>query len=461
MGYEIPDIIAKINKDRGGIKIATLDQARSLILKRFFSGSFYVDDLTGGGYAYKRIQMLFGAKSSGKNAQLQQMIAYNQRLCRKCLVESHQNKIRPDYWESSDRWTTLLRDVMGYQRCTCEEKFEPKKYIIFDFERSLSIEAAKFNSIRNISYTGDSGVVIVDELDYNDSVVRQETLSLKEKITDKEKKELETLEAWLLTLKIETQIVEQAPVTDYLRDCGVIIPELLVTDPPDTEEGIAYCQELIKGNAVDAIIWDSLQAAVPKYITDRDADKATMGVEAKQNGLLMRLVSSAFSAEDITNELEAYKPALFITSQVRAKLGGFVSGPDTYSGGNAVQHHISLALEVKRQNFLDQYGKEASFGKDFYGQRVRVRPDKNKLSAMGASQEYDYYFRACDEHGVGEIDHIPEIIDLGVKYGVVTKNGSFYKFKGQNIQGIQNLSKELKNNPDAVKEIYRGIANKR
>ena len=461
MSYSIPDVIAKINKEKGGIKISTLDQAKSLILKRFFSGSFYIDDLTGGGYAYKRIQMLFGAKSSGKNAQLQQMIAYNQRLCRKCLMEGHQDKIRPDYWESSDRWTSLLRDVMGIQRCTCEENFEPKKFIIFDFERSLSIEAAKFNSVKNISYTGDSGQVMVDELDYNDSVVRQETLSLKEKLTEKDKKELDALDQWLLNLKIEEQIVEQAPVTDYLRDCGVIIPELLVTDPPDTEEGIAYCQELIGGNAVDAIIWDSLQAAVPKYINDRDADKATMGVEAKQNGLLMRLVSSAFSAKDITDELEAYKPALFITSQVRAKLGGFVSGPDTYSGGNAVQHHLSLALEVKRQGFLDQFGKEASFGKDYYGQTVRVRPDKNKLSAMGASQEYNYYFRAGEEHAVGEIDHIPEIIDLGVKYGVVTRSGAFYKFKGQNIQGIQNFSRELKTNPDAIRDIYRGIANKR
>ena len=134
MGYEIPEIIAKINKDRGATKITTLDKAKSLILKRFFSGSFFIDDLTGGGYAYKRIQMLYGAKSSGKNAQLQQMIAYNQRMCKKCLVERNVEAIRPDYWESQDRWTSLLRDVMGYQRCTCEEKFIPKKFIIFDFE---------------------------------------------------------------------------------------------------------------------------------------------------------------------------------------------------------------------------------------------------------------------------------------------------------------------------------------
>ena len=461
MGYEIPDIIAKINKDRGATKITTLDKAKSLILKRFFSGSFFIDDITGGGYAYKRIQMLYGARSSGKNAQLQQMIAYNQRLCKKCLVERHINAIRPDYWDSEDRWTRLLRDVMGYPRCTCEEKFSPKKFIIFDFERSLSIEAARFDTVKNIISKLNGGSTQVDELDYNDNIVRQETLSLKEKLTEKEKKELDILDEWIQSLEITEQLIERAPVTDYLRDCGIIIPELLVTDPPDTEEGIMYCQELISGDAVDAIIWDSLQAAVPRYIVDRDADQATMGVEAKQNGLLMRLISSSFSAKDIENEAEAYKPALFITSQVRAKLGGFVSGPDSFSGGNAVQHHLALALEVKRQHYLNAFGKEESFGKDYYGQRVRIRPEKNKMSAMSASQEYDYYFKASEDHFVGEIDHVPELIELGVKYGIVQKAGSYYKFKNYSIQGIQNFSKELKENNSLIKDIYKGIAERR
>ena len=89
---DIPDIVHEINKKKKTVKITTLNEAKAFRLKRFFSGSFGTDYITGGGFAYRRIQLLFGAKSAGKNALLNQTTAYLQRQCRHC------HKIHPDFF---------------------------------------------------------------------------------------------------------------------------------------------------------------------------------------------------------------------------------------------------------------------------------------------------------------------------------------------------------------------------
>jgi len=233
----------------------------------------------------------------------------------------------------------------------------------------------------------------------------------------------------------------------------VNIDALLVADPEDTEEGIELVRDMIRSKEVDAIIWDSLQAAIPRYVKGRDADQATMGVEAKQNGLLMRHVCSAFAAADLTDESEAYKPALFITSQVRANLSSISHLPDTYSGGNAIQHHISLALEVKREKFLQQDGSDAEFKDDFYGQRVRLRADKNKLSSPGDMYEYEYYFREGDTFPVG-IDSAGEILNLGVKVGIIDRAGPYYKIGDQSFQGMKALKEAFRGDAKFSQKIY-------
>jgi len=202
--------------------------------------------------------------------------------------------------------------------------------------------------------------------------------------------------------------------------------------------------------------WDSIQAAIPRYVENRGADEATMGVEAKQNGLLMRHICSAFAAHDLTDESEAYKPAVILTSQVRSTLGGFVSKPDSYSGGNALAHHISLALEVKREKWLKADGTEGAFEDNFYGQTIRIRADKNKLGSPGDIHTYDYYFREGGTFPVG-IDLPGELITLGVKLKIIDRAGAFYTFKGEKCQGIQNLKTFLRESPQYMNELYIAV----
>ena len=393
--------------------------------------------------------------NSGKNALLHQMTAYLQRQCRLCGA-IHPQYILPGN-KPADRWTAVLRDIMGYGVCKCE-KPEPKRVYVLDYERVLGVEQPRTITIVHIvnKKTGEE----IDELDYNDALAfLAEMKATEEKLTDEQKAKIKETETYLKNTQVKEQVIRQIAVPDYLKKCGVNANELLVSDPEDTEEGIELVSEVVRSKQADAIIWDSLQAAIPRWVKDRGADQATMGVEAKQNGLLMRQVCSAFAAKDLTDESEAYKPALFITSQVRASIGGFVASQPTYSGGFAVQHFNSFALELKKEKFLREDGTDAPFEENFYGQRVRLRADKNKISAPGDMFWFDYYFREGDKCSIG-IDSISEIVELASDVGAIEKAGTWYKMGEQSIQGLAQLKALVKENPAVARELYMKVLGK-
>lgn len=446
---ELPKAIQEYNKSKKAVKITTLKKAKAFELKRYFSGSFATNIITGGGYAYRRIHLLFGAKSSGKNATLNQMVAYNQRICRKC------HGILEEHYVNEDRWSSVLKHILRIPMCTCDE-YEPKKVLILDYERALAVESPKEVIIHEIvdKNTGE----LVDELDYNDKKVLYDELRSKEVLEDGDEKIIKDLEKFFDNLNIsENKIIQLSPV-DYLPMCGVSIDDLLVADPEDTEDGIEIVTKLTKAKEVDIIIWDSLQAAVPRYVKDRDASQATMGIEAKQNGLLMRHACSAFAATDLEDVSEAFKPAFFITSQVRTSLGSFYS-TDSYSGGKAVEHHIAIALELKREKFLKEDGTEAAFKEDFYGQNIRLRAEKNKLNKPGGLYHINYYFKEGNKFPIG-IDHVDEIVNLGVRENLIERAGAYYRVKGEQFKGMESLVTFFRENPEFVGELYGDIVNK-
>jgi hypothetical protein len=165
-----------------------------------------------------------------------------------------------------------------------------------------------------------------------------------------------------------------------------------------------------------------------------------------------RVKNVKFEALDI----EVAADNLFIANGIlthNSNIGGFTSLPDTYSGGNAIQHHISLALEVKREKFLKQDGTDAEFKDDFYGQRVRLRADKNKLSSPGDMYEYEYFFREGDTFPVG-IDSVGEILNLGVKTGLIDRAGPYYKVGDQSFQGMKALKDAFRENSKFAQGIY-------
>lgn len=431
----VPNIIAEINKKRKTTIIAPLSKAKAMYVKRYFSGSFGIDYITGGGYTYKRILLLYGHKSSGKNSQLYQMMAYNQKICRKChgILEEfyHQNPAK------MDRHTMVLRYFLNMPMCSCGEKGIPKTFVLFDYEKSLGIEDTKISVINH--YSIKETTEVVDENAYNECLIRLYELKSLSSLTAEEQQEIKEIEFWLSKIEKKSEIIERIPQTDYMKNCGINIDQLLVADLEDANEGIDLIKELIVSQDIDGIIWDSLQAALPKYVKDRSAEDATMGQEAKLNGLLMRQITAAYAPGNLLDEREAYKPTVFLTSQVRSDLGAMYDKPDSYSGGNAVSHHISLALEVKREKFLDINGKKCNSGTPYYGQRTRVRAEKNKINAPGDHYFYDYFFRETPEFSVGCIDHVGEIISLGINLNVIEQKGVWFIYKDYRAQGKQDL----------------------
>jgi RecA/RadA recombinase len=448
---ELPQIAQEINKKAKTTKITTLNKAKSMIMKRFFSGSISIDAVTGGGYAFKRIHLLFGARSVGKNGSLNQMVAYNQRICRYC------GGILPEYFDvANDRHSIFLRYVLKMRMCQCGG--EGRIFIIFDYEKSIEIVEPQTITIKEYIHKENGHSVLEDR--YLEAVELYNKLKSKKELDEDigEYQTLKDLEQYFKSIDIKETEIIQEPTVDYLKNCGILVDKLLVADPEDTEEGIEHARDLIKNKGVDGIIWDSVQAAIPRWVKGRDAADDSMGKEPKQNALLMRHICSSFAAKDLLDESEAYKPGVFLTSQMRSSMAMWEQ--DSYSGGHGIKHHISLALELKREKFLTEFGTEASFTDQFYGQEVRVRSEKSKLSAPGDMFTFNYYFRAGDEFQVGQIDHVKEIVKLGIFYNIIEQGGAWYKVLGESIQGLEKLVNFCRERPDFVGNMYDQIKEK-
>lgn len=447
----IPQAILDYNKKKGANRILPMSQAKSLYLRRFFSGSFGVDKMLGGGAAFRRIQLLFGAKSAGKNALLNQMMAYNQRICRHC------RNVMPEYREVSDRWADVLVHIMGMKYCTCKTP-ENRVVLFYDFEKTLTIEDEKSTSVAKY-FSKETGEEVSSN-EFNEFCVRLDELKEKGKLTAEEKKEVSTIEAWFQSVDTQVEFVEHMNSADYLKECGVITDLLNVMAPELVEEGIDSLKDMIKSKQIDLIIWDSLQSSLSSVVNERSAEDATMGVEAKMNGIMMRKITSAYSADDLADETDSYKPAVILTAQVRAKIGGFFPAADTYSGGKAIEHFISTALEIRKGKWLNAQGFEAKKGEAYCGQEVNVKADKNKLSTPYTKCSYNYYFKQCEAGPIGFIDYFDELLSIAIETGIISQGGGGnYAFKDLKVRGKENLVSAAKQDPRFLSEVYAEIMN--
>lgn len=446
----IPQCVLDYNKSKGKNRILPLSQCKSLYLKRFFSGSFGVDRVLGGGAAFKRIQMLYGARSAGKNALLNQLMAYNQRICRHCKC------VLPQYQEESDRWADVLAHIIGIPYCTCNNP-QPRTILFYDFEKTLSIEDAR--TVQVLKYFKKGTDEEVSGNDYNEKLVRFDELKEKGRLVAEEKKEMAELELWFEGIETFGESVEHMNSADYLQACGVQTDNLHVMTPETSDEGIDSLTPMIKSKEIDIIIWDSIQASMTGYVSERSAADATMGSEAKMNGLMMRKINSAYTADNIDDESDAYKPPVWITSQIRASIG-FLHAADTFSGGKAFEHALSSALELRRGKWLSATGGEAKKGDPYFGQEVNIKAEKNKLAAPFSRCTYNYYFKGCEAGPVGFIDYFDELISIAVEAGIVGQGGGGnYTFKDYKVRGRENLVSDLKKDPNLLSSIYSEVKN--
>ena len=221
----------------------------------------------------------------------------------------------------------------------------------------------------------------------------------------------------------------------YARRLGIDLDNLLVSQPDTGEQALEICEMLVRSNAVDLIVIDSVAALVPRVEIEGDMGDSHMGVHA-------RLMSQAL--RKLTAIINRSKTCVIFINQVRMKIGVVYGNPETTTGGNALKFYSSMRLEVRRITQIKQ-------GEDIMGNKVRVKVVKNKMSPPFRTIEIDIIF------GEG-ISRESSLIDMGVSLKMVEKAGSWFSYKGQRIgQGRENSRLFFKENPKLALELENAI----
>lgn len=222
--------------------------------------------------------------------------------------------------------------------------------------------------------------------------------------------------------------VEHALDPAYARDLGINVEELLVSQPDTGEQALEICEALVRSNAVDAIVVDSVAALVPRAEIEGEMGDAHVGLQARLMSQALRKLTATIS--------RTHTSVIFI-NQLREKVGIVFGNPEVTPGGRALKFYSSVRIDLRRVDSIKR-------GTDAIGNRVKAKIVKNKVAAPFKVAEFDIMF----EQPRG-ISRTGDIVDLGVEYGVLTKSGAFYSYGDQRIgQGRENAKNFLLENAD-------------
>jgi len=224
----------------------------------------------------------------------------------------------------------------------------------------------------------------------------------------------------------------------YAEKVGVNIDDLLVSQPDTGEQALEICDMLVRSGAVELVVIDSVAALVPKAEIEGEMGASHMGLAA-------RLMSQAL--RKLTGNIKRANCCVIFINQIRMKIGVVFGNPETTTGGNALKFYSSVRLDIRRIGALKK-------GDEIVGNETRVKVVKNKVAPPFKQAEFDIlYGEGISRHG--------EIVDLGVKQGLIEKAGSWYSYNENRIgQGKDNVRSFLKENPDIADEIEAKIREK-
>ena len=229
---------------------------------------------------------------------------------------------------------------------------------------------------------------------------------------------------------------EHALDPDYAGKLGVNVDDLLVSQPDTGEQALEITDMLVRSNAIDVIIVDSVAALVPKAEIEGEMGDMHVGLQA-------RLMSQAL--RKITGNIKNANCLVIFINQIRMKIGVMFGNPETTTGGNALKFYASVRLDIRRTGAVKE-------GDEVVGSETRVKVVKNKVAPPFRQAEFQIMY------GKG-IYRTGEIIDLGVQLGLVEKSGAWYSYQGNKIgQGKANAAKYLEDNPEvggAIEKIIR------
>ncbi|HEK1685622.1 MULTISPECIES: recombinase RecA [Pseudomonas] len=231
---------------------------------------------------------------------------------------------------------------------------------------------------------------------------------------------------------------EHALDPEYAGKLGVNVDDLLVSQPDTGEQALEITDMLVRSNAVDVIIVDSVAALVPKAEIEGEMGDMHVGLQA-------RLMSQAL--RKITGNIKNANCLVIFINQIRMKIGVMFGSPETTTGGNALKFYASVRLDIRRTGAVKE-------GDEVVGSETRVKIVKNKVSPPFRQAEFQIlYGKGIYRNG--------EIIDLGVSQGLVEKSGAWYSYQGNKIgQGKANAAKYLQENPAIGSEIEKQIREK-
>ena len=228
---------------------------------------------------------------------------------------------------------------------------------------------------------------------------------------------------------------EHALDPDYARKIGVDVDGMLISQPDTGEQALEIMETLVRSNAVDVVVIDSVAALVPKAEIEGEMGASHMGLQA-------RLMSQAL--RKLTGIVSKTKTVVIFINQVRHKIGVFFGNPETTTGGNALKFYSSVRIEVRRSAQIKQADK-------VIGNRVKVKVVKNKVAAPFRTTEFDIMYNEG-------ISVSGDALDTGVLHKVINKSGNSYSYKEEKLGvGREKAKLFLRENPKMLKKIKEEI----
>jgi len=231
---------------------------------------------------------------------------------------------------------------------------------------------------------------------------------------------------------------EHAFDSNYARTVGVKLDDLLMSQPDTGEQALEIAETLVRSNAVDLVVIDSVAALTPRAEIEGEMGDSHMGLQA-------RLMSQAL--RKLTAAINKSKACVIFINQIRMKIGVMFGNPETTTGGRALKFYASVRIDLRKIESLKS-------GEDFIGNRVKAKVVKNKVAPPFREAEFEIYFN----EGISEA---ADILDLAVTHEVMQKSGTWFSFENEKIgQGREASRKYLKENPKLAHKIKKLVIEK-
>jgi recombination protein RecA len=223
---------------------------------------------------------------------------------------------------------------------------------------------------------------------------------------------------------------EHALDVNYAERLGVDLNNLLLSQPEFGEQALEIVETLVRSNAIDVIVIDSVAALTPRAEIEGEMGDAQMGSQARLMSQAMRKLNAAIGKT---------KTTVIFTNQLRSKLGVIYGNPETTTGGNALKFYASVRIDIRRKEVIKD-------GQEAVGSRVKVKIVKNKVAPPFKEVEFDILYN----EGISKVG---DLMDVAIEHGIINKSGSWFTFKDERVQGRDGLKKVITEKPELMKEL--------